>query len=58
VSNRVIIIAVDHCICRCMFPPVNLYLESVEENIQKFDRGLSIKCMFELQIGVNSLSVM
>jgi len=41
-----------------MFPPVNLYLESVEENIWKFDGGLSIKCTFELQIGVNSLSVM
>ena len=57
-SNRVIRIEVDHCVCRCMFPPVNLYLESVEENIQKLDGGLSIKCMFELQIGVNSLSVM
>jgi hypothetical protein len=58
VFSRVIRIEVDHCICRCMFSPVNLYLESVEENIQKFDGGSSIKCMFELQIGVNSLSVM
>jgi hypothetical protein len=58
VFNSVIRIEVDHCICRCMFPPVNLYWESVEENIQKFDGGSSIKCMYEMQIGVNSRSVM